>query len=71
MEYLQNINPKTWSRPHFRGNRYNHMSSNSAESINALSRYPCKVPILMLIDFFCVTMQQWWFQRNNFAGSKL
>ena len=67
-EYLKSINPETWSRAHFKGNRYNLMSSNSAESINALSRHARKVPILMLIDFFRATMQQWWFQRRNFAG---
>ena len=67
-EYLKSINPETWSRAHFKGNRYNLMSSNSVESINALSRHARKVPILMLIDFFRATMQQWWFQRRNFAG---
>nr|KAJ0200717.1 hypothetical protein LSAT_V11C600313480 [Lactuca sativa] len=38
----------------------NIMTSNSVDSINALSRDAQKLPITMLIDFFRATMQQCW-----------
>nr|KAJ0210178.1 hypothetical protein LSAT_V11C400189950 [Lactuca sativa] len=41
------------------------MTSNSVESVNALSRDERKLSITMLIDFFRATMQQWWCQRRN------
>ncbi|XP_023732222.1 uncharacterized protein LOC111880043 [Lactuca sativa] len=67
-EYLQNINPKRWARAHFPGNRYFLMTSNSAESINSMSRFARKMPILMLIEYFRATMQQWSFQKRNVAA---
>lgn len=67
-QYLVEADPNKWSRAYFTGNRYNMMTSNSAESINALSRYARKMPIMMLVDFFRATMQQWFFQRRNQGG---
>ncbi|XP_052621443.1 uncharacterized protein LOC128127114 [Lactuca sativa] len=67
-EYLQNINPKRWARAHFPGNRYFLMTSNSVESINSMSRFARKISILMLIEYFRVTMQQWSFLKRNVAA---
>ncbi|XP_023758779.1 uncharacterized protein LOC111907227 [Lactuca sativa] len=66
-EYLQNINLEIWARAHFLGNRYFLMTSNSAKSINSMSRFARKMPILMLIEYFCATMQQWSFQKRDVA----
>lgn len=66
--YLDRACPEKWARSRFEGMRYNMMTSNSAESINALSRYARKMPVLMLIDFFRTTMQQWYFERRNRAS---
>ena len=70
-EYLQNINPERWARAHFPGNRYFLMTSNSAESINSMSRFARKMSILMLIEYFRATMQQWSFQKRNVAGTNI
>lgn len=57
-----------WSRAHFPGERFNIMTSNSAESVNALSRYARKLPIIMLIEFFRQSVQKWYFVRRETAG---
>nr|KAJ0221395.1 hypothetical protein LSAT_V11C200099080 [Lactuca sativa] len=63
--WLDTIDNERWTRSCFLVVRYNIMTSNSVESINALSRDVKKLSISMLIDFFRATMQQWWCQRCN------
>lgn len=57
-----------WSRAHFPGERFNIMTSNSAESINALSKYARKLPIIMLVEFFRQSVQDWYFVRHETSG---
>ncbi|GKA48950.1 ankyrin repeat-containing protein [Tanacetum coccineum] len=47
--------------------RYNYMTSNSAESVNALSRHSRKLPICMMIDWFIKSLQQWYFEHRQTA----
>ncbi|GJT91788.1 transmembrane 9 superfamily member 11-like protein [Tanacetum coccineum] len=47
---LDMIGLEKWARVHFPGMRYNYMTSNSAESVNALSRHSRKLPICMMIN---------------------
>nr|KAJ0222533.1 hypothetical protein LSAT_V11C200071550 [Lactuca sativa] len=54
--WLDKIDNETWARSCFPVIRYNIMTSNSVESLNALSRDARKLPIAMLIDFFQATM---------------
>nr|GEW02281.1 hypothetical protein [Tanacetum cinerariifolium] len=55
------------ARVHFPDMRYNYMNSNSAESVNALSRHSRKLPICMMIDWFIKSLQQWYFEHRQTA----
>ena len=68
-KYVDDIGPEKWSRAHFPGRRYNLMTSNHAESINAVTRHARKMPIMMLMEFYRSIMQQWYFQRRNLGGT--
>lgn len=50
-EYLLDIGLEHWARAHFPGKRYNIMTSNLAESWNAVLRDSREFPIILLIDF--------------------
>lgn len=66
---LEDIGKHKWARAHFPGQRYNIMTSNSAESINALSRNARKLPITKLIEFFREFVQKWYFDRRQLGGN--
>ncbi|GKB01344.1 hypothetical protein Tco_0829388 [Tanacetum coccineum] len=53
-----------WSRAHYLANRYNYMTSNCAESINALTKTVRKVPITMLMDYYRDLIQMRNFERR-------
>ncbi|XP_021998068.1 uncharacterized protein LOC110895088 [Helianthus annuus] len=53
-----------WARAHCPGNRYHYMTSNSAESINALSKDYRKLPVTQLIEFFRQSVQKWFYDRR-------
>nr|GEU43164.1 ankyrin repeat-containing protein [Tanacetum cinerariifolium] len=63
---LDMIGLEKWTRVHFPGMRYNYMTSNSAELVNALSRHSQKLPICMMINWF-ISLQQWYFDRRQTA----
>ncbi|XP_024974775.1 uncharacterized protein LOC112512876 [Cynara cardunculus var. scolymus] len=66
--YLEKFGYARWARSHFPGLRYSAMTSNSAESVNSVTRFARCVPITMLIEFFRATLQQWYFiHRHNEA----
>jgi len=65
---LEEIGFQRWSRVHALGARYGFMTSNSAESINSLSRHSRKLPITMLMEFFRASLQEWYYRKRNFAG---
>ncbi|KAL4568098.1 hypothetical protein LXL04_023699 [Taraxacum kok-saghyz] len=46
---LQKCGPEKWARAHFLGDQYNIMTSNSAESINALTKEARRMPIVIRI----------------------
>ncbi|GJR16915.1 ankyrin repeat-containing protein [Tanacetum coccineum] len=64
---LDMIGLEKWARVHFPGMRYNYMTSNSAESVNALSRHSRKLPICMMINWFIKSLQQWYFDHRQTA----
>ncbi|XP_024969720.1 uncharacterized protein LOC112509081 [Cynara cardunculus var. scolymus] len=67
-QYLEEVGYARWARSHFPGLRYNAMTSNSAESINSVTRFACYLPITMLVEFYRATLQQWYFIcRHNGA----
>ncbi|GJW63266.1 transposase, MuDR, MULE transposase domain protein [Tanacetum coccineum] len=54
-----------WSRAKCTGNRYNYMTSNSVESINALTKTVRKIPITSLMDWFRQLLQDWYYERRQ------
>ena len=65
---LVDVGVEKWSRAHQDGLRYAYMTSNSAESMNALTRYARKLPITMLMEFFQASVQQRYFRKRTHAG---
>ena len=51
-QLMEEIGVDRWSRAHFPGVHYNIMTSNIAESINAMSRFARKLPIVGLMEYF-------------------
>ena len=57
-----------WSRAHCVDDRYNYLTSNSAESVNSLSRKARKLPVTMFMDFYRDLLQRWYFERKETGG---
>ncbi|XP_071728099.1 uncharacterized protein [Rutidosis leptorrhynchoides] len=55
---LTTVGFNRWSRHHADRIRYAYLTSNSAESMNALSVHARKLPITMLLEFFRAPVQQ-------------
>ncbi|KAI3746378.1 hypothetical protein L6452_08809 [Arctium lappa] len=62
---MDQYGPEKWSRAHFPGMRYNIMTSISAESVNALSRFARRLPIVGLMDYFRCFQQEWYSIRRR------
>ncbi|KAK1416394.1 hypothetical protein QVD17_32185 [Tagetes erecta] len=67
LQTLNHIPPEKWTRAFAQCNRYNYMTSNSAESVNALSVQARKLPITKVLDFFTDVTQRWYFERRQAA----
>lgn len=67
-EYLLDIGLEHWARAHIPGNRYNIMTSNLAESWNAVLREDRKFPVIPLIDFICIKLTEWFATRREAAN---
>ena len=67
---LRDVGRERWSRCHANGPRYAYMTSNSAESMNALTKHARKLPITMFLEFFRASVQQWYF-KHRATGSGL
>ncbi|GJY70848.1 transposase, MuDR, MULE transposase domain protein [Tanacetum coccineum] len=59
-----------WLRAHCPLVRYNYMTSNSVESVNACSVIYRKEPVLKLAETYRAMVQQWYYQRRQLAGRK-
>ncbi|KAJ9551407.1 LOW QUALITY PROTEIN: hypothetical protein OSB04_015452 [Centaurea solstitialis] len=64
-QLMQEVGVERWSRAHFPAQRFNIMTSNSAESINALSRNARKLPIVGLMEYFREFQKEWYFIRRR------
>lgn len=53
----EEVGNNKWARSHFNGRRYSIMTSNNAESMNALDVDAREYPVLRLVDFLRATMQ--------------
>ncbi|KAJ9566920.1 hypothetical protein OSB04_002886 [Centaurea solstitialis] len=67
-ELLDRVNPNRWSRAHFPGLRYNIMTSNSVECMNAHSRFARKGAIVGLMEYFRAFQQEWYSKRRELAA---
>ncbi|GJT35569.1 transposase, MuDR, MULE transposase domain protein [Tanacetum coccineum] len=54
-----------WSRAYCPSDRYNYMTSNSAESINSLTRDVRKIPITNLMEWYRDLVQRWYCERQE------
>ncbi|GJU51370.1 transposase, MuDR, MULE transposase domain protein [Tanacetum coccineum] len=54
-----------WSRAKCPANRYNYMTSNSAESVNALTKEVRKIPITALMDWYRDRLRKWYYERRE------
>ncbi|KAH9802359.1 SWIM-type domain-containing protein [Citrus sinensis] len=69
-DYLENnVGTCNWARSQFEGRRYNILTTNIAESVNAFMREPRKFPVTHLVDHFRKTLQQWFYDRKIVAES--
>ncbi|GKA80758.1 hypothetical protein Tco_0787450 [Tanacetum coccineum] len=60
---LCDAGPQRWSRAHCLLIRYNYMTSNSVESVNACTVLKRKLPITMLAETYQAMVQDWYFKR--------
>ncbi|GJW84790.1 transposase, MuDR, MULE transposase domain protein [Tanacetum coccineum] len=67
---LCQVGPKRWSRAHCPLIRYNYMTSNSVESVNACIVLERKLPVTMLAETYSVMLQEWYFKRREVADGR-
>ncbi|PWA81460.1 transposase, MuDR, MULE transposase domain protein [Artemisia annua] len=65
VEKLEKARYDKWSRAYCSGKRYNYLTSNSAESINSLTRHVRRVPITMLMEYYRRLLQDWYNKRRE------
>lgn len=68
-EYLVGIGFEHWVRSHFKGERFNIMTSNVAETWNAVLREAREYPILSLIDYIRAKLMNWFTVRRQLQDS--
>ncbi|GKG06581.1 hypothetical protein Tco_0329550 [Tanacetum coccineum] len=62
---LEEAGFETWSRSMCPADRYNYMTSNSAESINNLTGHVRKAPITQLMEWYRALLQKWSCARHE------
>lgn len=68
--YLESVGFCHWTRAYFLGERYNVMTSNVAESLNAVLKEARELPIISLIEFIRTTLMSWFAMRREAARSE-
>ncbi|GJT58607.1 transposase, MuDR, MULE transposase domain protein [Tanacetum coccineum] len=66
---LIKVGPKRWSRAHCPLVRYNYMTSNSVESVNACTVLYRKLLALKLADTYRAMVQEWYFKRQELTDN--
>ena len=69
-EYLLHADPFKWARSHFERKRYNVMTTNTSECLNAILNIARDRPIVSLVEAYCKVLQQWFFKHRS-AGLAL
>nr|GEV76916.1 transposase, MuDR, MULE transposase domain protein [Tanacetum cinerariifolium] len=65
---LCQVGPQRWSRAHCPLVRYNYLTSNSVESVNACTVVYRKLPVLKLAETYRARVQEWYYQRRKLTG---
>nr|ACG60684.1 maize transposon MuDR-like protein [Brassica oleracea var. alboglabra] len=65
--YLERADVCKWARAHFRGDRYNILTSNIAESINRALSDVRRLPIVRLLESIRLMMTRWFATRKHDA----
>nr|GEZ72847.1 transposase, MuDR, MULE transposase domain protein [Tanacetum cinerariifolium] len=66
---LCQVGPQRWSRAHFPLVRYNYLTSNSVESVNACTVVYRKLQVLKLAETYRAMVQEWYYQRRKLTGT--
>ncbi|KAG7586993.1 Transposase MuDR plant [Arabidopsis thaliana x Arabidopsis arenosa] len=66
-KYLMNIGLPHWTLSHFPGMRYNVMSSNISESLNAALQKAVDYPIVSMVEFIRAMLMRWFWCRRTVA----
>ncbi|KAG7584249.1 Zinc finger SWIM-type [Arabidopsis suecica] len=66
-EYLMVIGLEHWTRSHCYGQRYNIMTSNVAESLNAVLKEARELPIVTTLEYIRGTLMTWFEKRREKA----
>ena len=63
--YLRGIGISHWSRVYFQGKRYNIMSSNVAECLNAALAKALEFPIVSMVETIRMMLMRWFYCRRS------
>ena len=63
-KYLTDSDPTRWARSHFISKRYNIMTTNISECLNAVLKESRNCPIVALVDSFRVVLQRWFYEHR-------
>ncbi|CAA7026202.1 unnamed protein product [Microthlaspi erraticum] len=66
-EYLRSIGFHHWTRSYCNGERYNILTSNVAESLNAVLKEARELPIVSAIEYICGILTSWFTKRREKA----
>lgn len=66
-EYLMSIGLHQWTRSHCDGDRYNIMTSNVAESLNAVLKEAREMPLVSILEYIRGTLMSWFTNRRDKA----
>ena len=64
-KYLENVKFERWSRAHFNGNRYNIMTTNNSELLNATFNAAREWPIIHLLETIRITIFTWFHKHRT------
>ncbi|KAL0761523.1 hypothetical protein Bca101_077673 [Brassica carinata] len=70
-DYLIRVGLEHWARSYFDGARYNIMTSNLAESLNAALSEAREYPIVPLLEYIRSTMMGWFSSRRDAAAKNV
>ena len=68
-KFLVDVGVERWARALFHDDRYNIMTSNIVEALNAVLKNSRKYPLLLLLDAIMEKMSEWFNNRRMMADN--